>query len=241
MSARYDNILDINISDGEWLATAGGHLPGPMLKDKVVKDLQSARILTAYNAGCIGMAIPILMRLQLYPGISTPNIKIIRNEFTLPTTATFLTLPGDSPIHLDHYMFVDTTPPAYLMVGLARTSKHFSAMPWVKAFNGVKIYGNTFSPVKQLACLCQTANVRYGYVQTSEELSVWCFSPAHGGIANTMTARFTVIPFSVHGEQDMKTEKALFWLCMLSLGLPAQRGIVPQMHNLAAVVDGNQG
>lgn len=231
MSLAHGNILDIPVPQ-PWLVLARRHQPNLTLNNTEVFEMNSARALTQYNSACMGTAIMFLMTLQLYPGLSAPDIKTVNNKRTVAYEKTFLRLPEDKSTHVDHYMLVDATPSVYLLVGIVRTSGHFCAMTWA---NGVppNSEDNKFRPVRQLARLCEKANVRYGYIQTNEELSVWCFDAT--GADARVNARFTVIPWSVIGPQSLTTEKALLWLCMLSLGYPAHRSIGPTLPDLATL------
>ncbi len=82
-------------------------------------------------------------------------------------------------------------------------------------------------PLRQLADICDVAKTRYGYIVTDQELVACCFYKSETG---TWEAAVMPVPWSRHGQAQLTTDLALWWLCMLAMPSPQHRALVSRAN-----------
>ncbi|KAI1381198.1 hypothetical protein F4677DRAFT_402390 [Hypoxylon crocopeplum] len=146
---------------------------------------------------------------------------LLRRIISAPDSpATARINSGGKPVELDHLIALDGYPIANLVIGLGRPS---SKLHRRKLADYPKHANKNIWPLRQLANLCMMAKTRYGYITTEEELMVCCFS-RDGPKLWKVAVR--PIPWSRHGENQLTTDLALWWLCMLAISSRRNRAIV---------------
>ncbi|KAK0738491.1 hypothetical protein B0T18DRAFT_247810 [Schizothecium vesticola] len=102
-------------------------------------------------------------------------------------------------------------------MGLSRPSISFQGRSLVNCPTAVTKEG--LWPMRQLANLCHMAKTRYGYIMTDEDLVVCRFYYPEDGMnqVNRLKVEIMAVPWTVHGEAQLTTDLALWWLCMLAL------------------------
>lgn len=144
--------------------------------------------------------------LGLHPGIE------LRHTSTTPVTPMAACVPNGAPrLRVDHVIELDKYPVQGLVLGLAKASSCWSGRQLLSQIKDLP--GTTLAPLEQLANICSIAKVRYGYIQTNEEIVVCCFN--RDGDAWKVVIK--VIPWSSHGTNVLTTDLALWWLGMLAL------------------------
>ncbi|KAI0386001.1 hypothetical protein F5Y04DRAFT_161362 [Hypomontagnella monticulosa] len=61
--------------------------------------------------------------------------------------------------------------------------------------------------------MCNIANTRYWYIVTDQDLVACCFYKEAAG----QRVKIMPIPWMLHGEEQLTTDLALWWLCMMAL------------------------
>lgn len=141
-------------------------------------------------------------------------------------------LDGRRPVRVDHRVALDEFPLPNLVIGLGRPSSKFQGRRLVDRPEATG--KESFWPLRQLANLCDMAKTRYGYIVTDQDLVACCFhkTEARTGQAagSTAAADWKValmpVPWTRHGEAQLTTDLALWWLCMLALSAPQHRALV---------------
>ncbi|KAK0612342.1 hypothetical protein B0T17DRAFT_511544 [Bombardia bombarda] len=82
---------------------------------------------------------------------------------------------------------------------------------------------------RELGNTCESVHTRYGYLLTEEDLVVCCFSAVAQGSRDWNVATMPV-PWSRHGENQLTTDLALWWLCMLAMSPHQSHEVVPEMQ-----------
>lgn len=225
MNTKVDRILDKDL-DELWRQYAQQHEPMEFLMGRQASKVDGLRVLTQYNALCMQTAVGFFLGHEMSPfkgcSLMTRNTEPNGSDTKLPP---YSGKHMQSP-NCDHYVCVESAPPTVLMIGLVRESRQFCAMNYLRDAEP-DLEDNKFCPVRQLAQLCRLARVRYGYVQTENELSVWCFSPSDK--ADHFNVAFNVIPWSAYGDEQLTTDMALFWICLMGMLYPGHRDIVAEM------------
>ncbi|TPX15764.1 uncharacterized protein E0L32_000098 [Thyridium curvatum] len=112
----------------------------------------------------------------------------------------------------------------YLVVGLRRLTSQWAGNTLATRIKaGLDIRANHLWPVRQLADACCRVGTRYGFIQTEEELVVFCFSKAAD---ETLSVTLNAISWANYdGQYHLTTNLALWWLCMLAISGPENRRI----------------
>ncbi|KAI1780197.1 hypothetical protein F4818DRAFT_453923 [Hypoxylon cercidicola] len=150
----------------------------------------------------------------------------IRTKIAAPDKSAIARIRnGPLSLMVDHLIMLDDWPKQNLVVGLGRPSLKFQGRMLADRL------GNTSKealwPLRQLANVGDITKTRYGYIQTNEDLTVCCFSreaPDH------WKAAVMPIPWSRHGENQLTTDLALWWLSMLAMSGPENRAIVKEVE-----------
>ncbi|KAI1119728.1 hypothetical protein F5Y10DRAFT_273789 [Nemania abortiva] len=124
---------------------------------------------------------------------------------------------------VDHCIELDEYPVSNLVIGLGRPSSRFPGRKLADYPEHALREG--LWPLRQLANACIMAKTRYGYILTDEDLVACCFS--RNG-ANKWKVALMPIPWSRHGENQLTTDLALWWLSMLAMSAPYHRAIVEE-------------
>lgn len=165
------------------------------------------------------------MHLGLYQGT------LLRLVYTREDKSVVAKLPSGPPkLAIDHIISLDEFPTHYLIVGLGRPSSMFSGtkLALILSQAAAKSPIELMWPVRQLANLCDLTNTRYGYIQTDEELVVFCFSKSANVNDTVWKAAMKPIPYSKHGPEALTTDLALWWLCMLAMSGQHNSALVPE-------------
>jgi hypothetical protein len=109
-----------------------------------------------------------------------------------------------------------------LVVSLGRPSSKWSGRKLQSQIPNVKT--ELRWPIRQLENICKTADTRYGYIQTDEELVVCCFSRN----GEQWKAAIMPIPWTKHGSEVLTTGLAVWWLCMLAMSDSHHRAIIAE-------------
>ncbi|KAI1317342.1 hypothetical protein F5Y16DRAFT_419781 [Xylariaceae sp. FL0255] len=175
--------------------------------------------------------------LNLHVGVELKHMLSLDNT-------PFYMRPGDGPsVRVDHCVALDDVPSFKLVMGLGRPASKVQAHKLFTDPDKTSLEHRW--PLRQLANLCEEAQTRYGYIMTEENLTVCCFyrkeaSSGEAARANVAgrPARTAVaadaewlvaimpVPWTRHGESQLITDLALWWLCMLALSGPENRALV---------------
>lgn len=131
---------------------------------------------------------------------------------------------GSNPLSIDHRIFLDDFPSANLVVGLGRSSNKFKGR--TIALQPSALSQEKFWPMRQLANLCNVAQTRYGYILTEEEFVACCFSRQTIQEKDAWKAAVMPVPWTRHGQGQLTTDLALWWLCMLAMSSSDHRALV---------------
>jgi hypothetical protein len=138
-------------------------------------------------------------------------------------------------VRVDHRVALDDFPLPNLVIGLGRPSSKFQGRRLVDRPEAAG--KESFWPLRQLANLCDMAKTRYGYIMTDQDLVACCFQKTAAKTGQPAAARSTAaaadwkvalmpVPWTRHGETQLRTDIALWWLCMLALSAPQHRALV---------------
>lgn len=130
---------------------------------------------------------------------------------------------GSGRVKADHLVEIDDYDQPTLVVGLGRPSSYF---PVRELARGKHQSEEKMWPIRQLANLCKTANTRFGYILTDEDLLVCCLTPSGpNAVPNSKawSAQIMPIPWTKAGETTLTTDLGLCWLCMLAMSGPEKR------------------
>jgi hypothetical protein len=183
----------------------------------IEKDEHVKNLLLWNNALMQQTLQPAKTRLGLAPGTT------LQYQCSTANRSFYAKIPtGQTRLSVDHVIALDDITLPQLVVGLGRPSTKWSSRKLAKQLPnpGVEISW----PIRQLANLCRTAETRYGYIQTDEEIVVCCFSRS----GEQWNAAIMPIPWTKCGDEVLTTDLALWWLCMLAMSDPAHRTIVAE-------------
>lgn len=220
LNQSYGHLLDLVVDGPNW------HMPPtiPYAPDEVgditINKEKDINHLIIWNAKVLSTTVRFAKRVpgfELHPGIET------HHEHSTPEKQ-FKTKGTSNGLHVDHIVSLNTSPQQTLVVGLGRTSRKFSGTAVVADLAANKDPLTRFDwTLRQLGNLCASLNTRYGYIQTDQELVVCCFSklvvpgPNGSAVGEQHVTQIKPIKWTVHGEQNLTTDLALWWLCMLAM------------------------
>ncbi|OIW34338.1 hypothetical protein CONLIGDRAFT_688134 [Coniochaeta ligniaria NRRL 30616] len=154
--------------------------------------------------------------------LNIQNGVFLRHNVSTPDKSTITRLNGGpSRVTVDHFIALDEYPVSNLVVGIGKPSSKFHGREL--ADHPGDVSQELMWPLRQLANLCKTAKTRYGYILTDEDLVACCFSQH---TSDKMKVALMPIPWSRHGENQLTTDLALWWLSMLAMSGPQHRAIV---------------
>ncbi|KAI0116471.1 hypothetical protein GGR51DRAFT_574775 [Nemania sp. FL0031] len=218
LNESYGHILDHSIPEHCLAVPSPGQVLDPDIKITKCGDIN---YLINWNNEVLGPALKFAReRLNLHRGV------FLRCQIAAPDkseTAWVREAGGKSKV--DHYITLDEFPRSNLVVGLGRPSSRFQG----RTLASQPPYANkeTLWPLRQLAQACMIANTRYGYILTEEDLVACCFS-RNKLEPKKWRAALMLIPWSRHGENQLTTDLALWWLSMLAMSAPHNRAIVDE-------------
>ncbi|EGX88245.1 hypothetical protein CCM_08288 [Cordyceps militaris CM01] len=111
--------------------------------------------------------------------------------------------PGTDKVQASHEISLDRSPIQPLVVGI-----YHAGWSGRELLRGRKV---SRYPVSDLARHCRDAGTRFGYIQCTTELVACCFSNID---LEDRAALIAPVPMSLHGETQLTTHLALWWLCM---------------------------
>ncbi|KAJ9130229.1 hypothetical protein NKR23_g12297 [Pleurostoma richardsiae] len=141
-------------------------------------------------------------------------------------------MDGRRPIRVDHRVALDDFPLPHLVIGLGRSSSKFQGR--LLAGHSGKTAKENLWPLRQLANLCDLAKTRYGYIVTDQDLVACCFYKTEAARSGQTAGSTEVVdwkvalmpvPWTKYGEEQLTTDLALWWLCMLALSAPHHRNL----------------
>lgn len=156
--------------------------------------------------------------LDLHPGVR------LRHYARTPANNSLVRIGDNQQLsRIDHVVSLDDMTLPNLVMGLGRPSSNFPGRCLVNRPTAVGKEG--LWPVRQLANVCHAAQTRYGYIVTDQDLVVCCFYHPEDGMsqANQLKVAMMAVPWTVHGEAQLTTDLALWWLCMLALSSTQHR------------------
>lgn len=150
------------------------------------------------------------------------NSVLLRHQTsTLERSAIARVSDGRKTVKVDHLIALDEYPQANLVIGLGKPSSKFQGRKVADHPGHVSREG--LQPLRQLADQCDIAKTRYGYIQTEEDFVACCLSR---DASESWKVAVMPIPWSKHGENQLTTDLALWWLSMLAMAGPQHRKIV---------------
>ncbi|KAH0555810.1 hypothetical protein GP486_006246 [Trichoglossum hirsutum] len=211
LNESYGHILDSAISESR--------LPPPDPATHAITEEKYVKNLLLWNNALMQQTLqPAKTRLGLAPGTA------LQYRCSTADSSFYAKIPtGSSNLVVDHVIALDDVTLPHLVVGLGRPSTKWSGRKLANQLPapGVEVRW----PIRQLANLCETAETRYGYIQTDEEMVVCCFSKSSSG---GWKAAIMPIPWTKYGDEVLTTDLALWWLCMLAMSDPAHRAIIAE-------------
>ncbi len=157
-------------------------------------------------------------QLNLYPGLV-----LCHRHSTVDGSQTAKLLDKHHTFSVHHVIGLYDFPAQHFVVGFGRSSSR-----WDDAVLAAQPDTTTMElllPIRQLANICREAETRYGYVQTDKELVVCCFSRDHN---DQWKAAIMPIPWTRGGPNNLTSDLALWWLCMLAMSDSCGRAIVAE-------------
>ncbi|KAG5940772.1 hypothetical protein E4U53_007543 [Claviceps sorghi] len=210
LNESYGHILDLPTGTSE-LPDAGQVLAG--VTGVVIDSPKDVRLLIAWNSGIMERTLPFtLSRLSSKSG---PVPCQLVSTFERLNKTKF---PCGTMMNADHLILLkyrnqmlvpDST--TSLVAGLCKPCAMFDVTELANVKRGP---ARLVWPLRQLANLCKLANTRYGYIQTEQELVACCFSPQND---TKWKLAFKTVSWIASGDQDLTTDLALWWLCVLAL------------------------
>lgn len=177
------------------------------LAGAAINEAQDMKKLIGWNDELIRPTLGLAKSLMRYsPGVELLHVYSITGKPARLPSREFPKLA------VDHVISLDNTPYQNLVVGLGRPSSKWSGRALASRLP--RATAELLWPLRQLADLCNSAKTRYGYIQTDEELVACRFSTDEQG---GPTAAIMPVPWSKHGAEELTTDLALWWLCMLAL------------------------
>ncbi|KAF7546100.1 hypothetical protein G7Z17_g8667 [Cylindrodendrum hubeiense] len=218
------NLANLNESYGHVLDRAvpahrlQAPLPDKALEGLVIEIPGSVRHLMVWNDDVLRPTLDFAKsHLGLHPGIA------LRHKYSNTNKTALASIHSEGKkTTVDHLIELDDFPLANLVVGLARPSSKWSSRKLAHQLDSTT--KAILWPLRQLAKTCESANTRYGYIQTEEEMVVCCFSKNSNG----WKAAIMPIPWTRHGVDTLTTDLALWWLCMLAMSDPQSRAIIEE-------------
>jgi hypothetical protein len=207
LNQSYGHILDLEFPAEQLAAPHAEH----NFQGMDIKRTHDVLQLIGWNYRMLRSTVPFAkQRLELHPGVHLKHYA---------RTNKSLIRIGDSqqPVQIDHFVALDDSTLSNLVMGLSRPSISFQGRSLVNCPTAVTKEG--LWPMRQLANLCHMAQTRYGYIMTDQDLVVCRFYIPEGGVnqADELKVEVMAVPWTVHGESQLTTDLALWWLCMLAL------------------------
>lgn len=214
LNESYGHILDLPIP-GKGLAVPD---PSEVLSTIEIVKPDHIRHLIGWNDKALRPTLDFAKTyLNLYNGV-----RLYHRTSTADGSA-IARIPGAARIQVDHLVALDEYPVANLVVGIGRPSSKFQGRKLASRPENANI--ENVLPLRQLANLCMIAKTRYGYIQTEEDLLVCRFSKYQKDL---WKVALMPIPWSRHGENQLTTELALWWLSMLAMSATQHHTIVEE-------------
>ncbi|KAG7292936.1 hypothetical protein NEMBOFW57_002981 [Staphylotrichum longicolle] len=225
------NLANLNESYGHILALEVQR-PYPradqLLQGLATNSAADVKELIGWNDGLLR---PVLERakshLGLYPGTVLHHVHSTADQSVIAKLRNVR-----QRLTVDHIIGLDDFPIQNLVVGLGRPSRKWSGGTLANQIQSGSVTGELLWPVRQLANICDKAGTRYGYIQTDEELVVFCYSKRGAG----WKAAFMPIPWSRHGAEVLTSDLALWWLCMLAMS-PSHHRAVTNEEDMVKIND----
>lgn len=229
---KHDGIAEWSEFNLESLVESYGHIlnregPGGILapdppNNKIeISKVNHIRLLIEWNSRVIDMAQKFTKEsLGIDTGVSLLNDVTTHDG---STRARIRTEPAKGAPAVDHVIALDDHPLTNLVVGLVKSHSRFPAS--VVVDNSHLTTTDQMWALGQLANLCHTAKTRYGYIMTDHALVACRYT-----IFKDPTYRFgrfkvalMPVPWSKRGPEQLTTDLALWWLCMLAASAPHNR------------------
>ncbi len=168
--------------------------------------------------------------LDLSPGVH------LLHEVAAPGKPSYMRLNSAKPVLAHHLIALDEFPLPNLVIGLSRPSRMFPGRQLIRDVQGS--HKEIIWPLQQLANLCRMAGTRYGYIMTDQDLVACRFHQlgVNGGLdavgpdEDIIVMKWGVemmpVPWTRHGETQLTTDLALWWLCMLAMSASPHRPVV---------------
>ncbi|KAI0004790.1 hypothetical protein F4779DRAFT_59627 [Xylariaceae sp. FL0662B] len=213
LNESYSHVLDVRIPE----QTLAVPKPHQVLDAVEITEHDDIKQLIRWNCDVIRPTLDFARaHLNLHNGV------YLHHKITDPDNSAIARInDGRKPVKVDHLIALDEYPLSNLVIGLGRPSSKFRGRR-LADHPGNSANWNV-RPLRQLANLCKIAKTRYGYIQTDQDLVACCFS--HNGLGHWNVALMPV-PWSKHGENQLTTDLALWWLAMLAMSAPQHRKIV---------------
>ncbi|KID82920.1 hypothetical protein MGU_09756 [Metarhizium guizhouense ARSEF 977] len=215
LNESYGHILNREVPGG----ILAPDLPNNELKISGVPDI---RRLIEWNRRVIDIAEKFTKEsLGIDTGVS------LLNDVTTPNKsvkARIRTIKARGTPDVDHVIALDDHPLTNLVVGLVKSHWKFPASVVVDDSQSTSV--DQMWALGQLANLCKLAKTRYGYIMTDHAL-VACRYTIFEKDSEYHYGRFKValmpVPWSKRGPEQLTTDLALWWLCMLAASAPHNR------------------
>jgi hypothetical protein len=217
LNESYGHVLDLAVPEQQLM----GPRPDQAFAGVVIDHPDDINHLISWNDALMQPTLQFAKsHLRLHPGV------ILRHKHSAVGKPGVTRLPnGAKRLTVDHVIGLDDFPGPNLVVGLGRPSSKWSGRQVANQLHNSSM--EQLWPLRQLANICDTAQTRYGYIQTDEELVVCRFSKNPERAKNQQwTVAMMPIPWSRHGVDVLTTDLALWWLCMLAMSAHHHRTIV---------------
>ena len=214
LNGSYGHILDLGIPDQQLAAPEPSQMLAPIEIDKP----DDIKYLIEWNDNAVFPALELAkMHLNIHNGIR------LQHKIAAPGGSALARIDtGPRMVQADHIISLDEAPLSNLVVGLGRPSSKFNGRRLANYPEHVPKEG--FWPLRQLANLCNNSGTRYGYIMTEEAFLACRFSRT--AMEPGWQVAVKPIPWTQHGENQLTTDLALWWLCMLAMSSPQNRALV---------------
>ncbi|KAL7929523.1 hypothetical protein V8C35DRAFT_315468 [Trichoderma chlorosporum] len=226
LNESYGHILDQDVLTAE-LADAP-HAKTFLDSVRIVEP-DDIRYLIDWNNRMLGPTLKFAKeRLGLHRGAPLRLTMTARDKSSIARVTN-----SQRTVKVDHRIEMCCYPLPDLVVGLGRPSSKFPA----RQVADKPEFANheVLWPLRQLANMCETAGTRYGYIMTEEDFVACCFHKAEAEPAGparrkdgslAMKVALMPVPWEQHGEEQLTTDLALWWMSMLALSDSRHRALV---------------